>query len=659
MNPFIESNQGDLLIIDDTLENLQVLSATLSQRGYKVRCANNATMGLRVARSAFPDLILLDVKMPDMSGYEVCQHLKNDSNTCKIPIIFISALDEVQDKVKAFHVGGEDYITKPFHVEEVLARVEHQLTIRRLQQQLQTQNEQLQQEVIERKKAEKAAEAASKAKSEFLANMSHEFRTPLNIILGFTQMMLRDEAITVEQSENLQTIHRSGQHLLELVNDILDLSKIEAGIISLDETSFDLYYLIDQLEEMFLLTAIKKSLQLYFQVEPNVPQYIKTDEKKLRSCLINIINNALKFTNLGHVMVRVRCQDDPDQSLTKNEPFILQFEVEDTGCGIAHDQLETIFEAFSQTEAGQQAAEGTGLGLTITRKFIQLMGGEITVKSTLNQGTTFCFDIRAQPVKALEASLTILHKVVGLEPNQPAYRILVVDDTKDNRSLLVKLLQPIGFEVREAENGQQALKIWQSWHPHFIWMDTRMPMMDGNETTRQIRTQEQEQGIIWTQNSLPQPALLGSFRQATLELTPTIIIGITATTFDKTNSHDILAVGYNDLIHKPFTETLIFAKLIEHLGVRYAYQEHPQPQDSHAFNPYKFDALVLPHLPDMPQSWLKALFDAANEVNEELVLQLILQIPSEFDSLAQTLTDLFNEARFDLITRQAQLVLQS
>ncbi|HBY76712.1 MAG TPA: hybrid sensor histidine kinase/response regulator, partial [Cyanobacteria bacterium UBA11148] len=297
--------KANILIVDDTPQNLQVLSATLSEQGYKIRGVVKGQMAIRAARSSPPDLILLDIRMPEMDGYQVCEHLKADPQTRDIPVIFISALDDVFDKVKAFTVGGVDYITKPFQVEEVLARVENQLTIQRLSKQLQQQNQKLQQEIEERMKAEKAAEAASKAKTEFLANMSHELRTPLNAILGFSQVMSRDSALSTEQREYLGIINRSGEHLLELINDVLDLSKIEAGMISLYESNFDLYHLLDNLEEMFEIKAEQKNLQLIFIVPSNVPQYIKSDAKKLRVCLINLLGNAIKFTEYGTVTLRV------------------------------------------------------------------------------------------------------------------------------------------------------------------------------------------------------------------------------------------------------------------------------------------------------------------------------------------------------------------
>ncbi|HCA98148.1 MAG TPA: hybrid sensor histidine kinase/response regulator [Cyanobacteria bacterium UBA9226] len=301
-----ETTQGNILIVDDTPENLQVLSATLSERGYKVRGVIKGQMAIRAAKSAPPDLILLDIRMPEMDGYEVCQRLKADPQTHDIPIVFISALDEVLDKVKAFQAGGVDYITKPFQVEEVLARVENQLMICRLSHKLQEQNQKLQQEVQERIKAEKAAEAASQAKSEFLANMSHELRTPLNAILGFSQLLSREPELQPQHREQIGIINRSGNHLLNLINDILELSKIEAGKAVINLSNVDLYNLLQTWQEMFQLKATSKGLELIFAVALDLPRYVETDERKLSQILINLLGNAVKFTEKGRVILHVK-----------------------------------------------------------------------------------------------------------------------------------------------------------------------------------------------------------------------------------------------------------------------------------------------------------------------------------------------------------------
>ncbi|MEG3976082.1 response regulator [Microcoleus sp. herbarium8] len=639
-----EENKGNILIVDDTPENLQVLSATLSDRGYKVRGVINGKMAIRAARSGSPDLILLDIKMPEIDGYEVCTQLKADPKTAEIPVIFISALDEVLDKVTAFQVGGVDYITKPFQIEEVLARIEHQLTIQRLKRQLLDRNTELQQEIIERKKAEEAAAAASLAKSQFVANMNHELRTPLNAILGFTQVMSRDSLLSHENLENLRIINRSGQHLLELINDVLDLSKIEAGIIGLDERSFDLYQLLDTLEDMFQIKAETKNLQLRFSVETNVPQYIKTDEKKLRVCLINLLGNAMKFTeNGGSIWLRARVEDKHHPAASEISPnsssaeeYLILFEVEDTGVGIAAAEIDTLFDAFVQTEAGKQAVDGTGLGLTITKKFVEIMGGEIGVESVLAEGTSFKFNIRVFAAISSEITVATLQRVIGVEPDRPVYRILAVDDNQENRLLLVKILQPIGFEVREAENGLQAVELWESWQPDLIWLDTRMPVMDGFEAVKQIRAKEEA--------TKPR----------------TVIIALTASTFEERKG-EIIAAGCDDFVRKPFQEQILFDKMACYLGVRYIYQELPR-LEAGAWRRYfaseKPDSFFLPLLAQMPGSWVQELYGAANDVNEELAIQIVDRISESHPTLAEALKDLLVDYRLDRIMDLTQSSLK-
>jgi CheY-like chemotaxis protein len=660
---------GNILIIDDTPENLQLLSQTLSEQGYTVRGAVRGQMGLKAAQSAPPDLILLDIKMPELNGYEVCERLKADPKTQEIPVIFLSALDDVLDKVKAFQLGAVDYITKPFQVEEVLARVENQLLIRQLNkklleqsQQLQAQNQQLQQEIIERRKAEKAAAAASRAKSEFVANMSHELRTPLNAILGFTQLLNRDRLLTHEQREYLDIINQSGEHLLGLIDDVLELSKIESGRLFLNESIFDFYYFLDSLEEMFHIKAEQKKLYLVFNVSSNVPQYIKADQQKLRGCLINLISNALKFTQSGGVVLRVRIGEIGNQTDAQTEnsdsqsslanyplpitnPQFLFFEVEDTGPGIFPEEIDTIFKAFAQSELGRKSSEGAGLGLAITQKFVQLMEGKITASSTFGEGATFRFYIKLAPVDENQIVIKPRQRAIGLEPNQDRYRILVVDDTQENRLLLVKLLEPIGFEVREAENGQEAVIQWLAFRPHLILMDTRMPVMDGLEATREIRTRERRRGEEG-ENSLP------------MTHSHTVIIALTASVFEEKRP-EILAAGCNDFVRKPFTEEVIFEKMAQYLGVRYLYEALPQSTAmSRRFNAVneKSDFFFLEKMRAMPSSWVFSLEQAAKNLDEELVFQSIEQIPESNASLAEALRDLLKDFRLDVILHLTQLL---
>ena len=481
--------------------------------------------------------------------------------------------------------------------------------------------------------AAERAEVANRAKSQFLAKMSHELRTPLNAILGFTQLMTRDASLSTDQIEHLKIINRSGEHLLSLINDVLEMSKIEAGSLSINETSFDLYQVLHSIEDMLQLKALEKQLRLIFEKTPNVPQYIITDESKLRQVLINLIGNAIKFTPFGCIKVRVKCQDEDNFNVESPQilPLIpinnerLVFEVEDSGPGIAINEIDSLFDPFVQTETGRKSMQGTGLGLPISRQFVRLMGGEIQVHSQLGKGTIFTFDIKYRLAEIANITTRLNRKkVIGLEPGQLDYRIMVVEDVEENRRLLVKLLESIGFSVRFANNGIEAIKLWEDWEPHLIWMDMLMPQMDGYEATKRIKT--------------------------TLKGQATVIIALTASAFSEERSA-ILGAGCNDFIPKPFQEEVLFEKMAHHLGVRYIYSQDCEGESTDAQSqtqnlPLSLDAssfLV------MPREWIMQLNQAAITLDNELILQLISEIPAAEVALASALTNLLNNFRLDII----------
>ncbi|NJL00789.1 MAG: response regulator [Spirulinaceae cyanobacterium SM2_1_0] len=622
-----------LLIVDDELENLQVLSQALNQHGYKVRGAVKGELALRAVRSGQIDLILLDIRMPEINGYNLCHQLKADPTTAQIPIIFLSALDDTAEKVKAFQMGGVDYITKPFQIEEVLARVENQLTIQRLQRQLQSQNQHLQAEIQERRDAEDNAATAAQSKSLFLANMSHELRTPLNAILGFTQVLQHDRALDPEHREYINIISQSSKHLLELIDDILNLSKIEAGVVTYNERSCDLYQLLDGLEDMFQMKIIQKGIALHFQIDANVPKSIRTDPQKLRSCLTNLLGNAVKFTERGQIMVSASAQPP----IHPGDPYQIHFAVSDTGYGIDADELEKMFAAFVQTASGRASAEGTGLGLSITKHFVELLGGAIAVESQRGMGTTFRFHISAQADDGSNPSFIKPHRtVLGLAPDQPTYRILVADDTREHRLLLVKLLSRLGFQVRQASNGQDALAIWHDWRPHLIWMDTRMPVMDGIAATGEIRAREVELAQAAERLGEPLPDY-------------TVIITLSASAFEDQRM-EILAAGSDDFIRKPYAEAAVLSKLVEHLGVVYAYEEtetaamdKPEPAETESTNPWQ------QRLNALPAIWRRDLARAAQGDDAGAVLALIETLPAQQAELAGILRELVRQSRLETL----------
>ncbi|SKB13861.1 putative Mitogen-activated protein kinase kinase [Planktothrix sp. PCC 11201] len=459
---------------------------------------------------------------------------------------------------------------------------------RTLEQQVAERTQELQKEIIERKRAEAAAQAANQAKSIFLANMSHELRTPLNAILGFSQLMNRSLSPSSELQEHLGIISRNGEHLLTLINQVLDLSKLEAGRTILNETNFDFYRLLNDLKNMFHCQIETKGLQFIIEHSPEVPQYLRTDETKLRQTLINLISNAIKFTSVGGVSLRIKAQLFSSQ---------IEFEMEDTGAGISPRELETLFEAFVQTQTGQQSKEGTGLGLAISRSFIRLMGGEITVTSQVGRGTLFKFNIKAQAVETLKIQpQQACKRAIALALHQPRYRLLIVDDRWDNRQLLVKLLSPFGFELLEAINGQEAISIWEQLSPHLIFMDMRMPVMDGYEATQHIKS--------------------------TIKGQATAIIVITASSFEEEKAI-VFSCGCDDFVRKPFREENILEMLQKHLGVQFIFEDvNILPISSKN----EVDYLTKSALAALPSEVLVALEKAISNLDLEQIQSVISQI---------------------------------
>jgi PAS domain S-box-containing protein len=398
-------------------------------------------------------------------------------------------------------------------------------------------------DITERKRYERSLQEANRAKSVFLANMSHEIRTPMNAILGFSQLMLRDHDLTAQQCQYLGTINRSGEHLLALINDILEMSKIEAGRTTVNPSTFDLPVLLRDLEMMFRVRTDEKKLTFSMEMIGHVPRFIVADINKLRQVFINVLGNAVKFTEQGGIDLRVRADHEGASGP------VLQVEIEDTGPGISPEEQDKLFRHFEQTTTGRQAGTGTGLGLAISQEFVRLMGGAITVTSQVGRGSVFVIQLplvegEAQAAQAKDRP----RRVLRLQPGQAVCRVLIADDVEDNRQLLAQLLASVGFEIRLATNGAEAVLEFERWRPHLILMDFRMPVMDGREAIRQIR------------------ALPGGKEPK--------VIAVTASAMDE-NRQDLMAIGADDFIGKPYREVELFQKIHSHTGVEFVYAEDP------------------------------------------------------------------------------------
>ncbi len=654
-----------ILIVDDNATNIAFLFDALQALDYELRIARDGQSALEKVASELPDLILLDVMMPGLDGFETCRRLKANPKTAPVPVIFMTGMSDLADKVRGFEVGGVDYLVKPVRLPELRARLNTHLKLKHLQSQLQAQNRDLAAEIDRRQSVEVAlresqadlerkvnqrteelratneilaqkiqalqvaeadlqqtlvaAEAASEAKSQFLAKMSHELRTPLNAILGFSQLLAGDSQLPPKQQQYLDTIQQSGDRLLNLIEDILEVVKFESGQPVYTPSPIALVPWLRDLIAPFQAQARAQALRCELELAEPLPSYISTDPTKLQQVLWHLLDNAIKFTTAGSIQLAARWQ--PASAGESQSQLTLA--VSDTGPGMSAAELQQWLEPFAQTRSSSQPLQGTGIGLTIAQQAVRLLGGELQVESCLGSGSCFHFALPVlDSTESVEtpARETIAPTSLGLAPDQPAYQLLVATETAAASQRLYDFLVPLGFGVAVASIADLAAA-WQTVQPP-------LSLLEANAAARAAiaRLRETEAQLPATDSPVQIVLLLPETAPA-----------------DPLPGATSLPLAWSD---RALLDTLATC-----LGARYLYRQPPPPL---ADDP----PLTAEVLRALPPTRLQELYDAAVVVDEPRVRAVVAQLGPERARVQRQLIALLDDFRFDILLDLLQRVME-